>query len=181
MFELRQVRLVILVPGRYKGLPCTLETEDPSNCLSSIWTPKTWPFYSLCFPCFSPVPISFCSASNSLHPSELREGWCVFNFLNTTQKQKFMCLPQKEISLCLYFLFTSIDAIFVYLCHTFNVHENANSLCQNAWLSNRWCMFTSLRWGGRDNICICLRVYLHGHPLSPTLSLSVFLLSFSHN
>lgn len=110
MFELRQVRLVILVPGRYKGLPCTLETEDPSNCLSSIWTPKTWPFYSLCFPCFSPVPISFCSASNSLHPSELREGWCVFNFLNTTQKQKFMCLPQKEISLSLF-------SFYFYWCH----------------------------------------------------------------
>lgn len=40
---------------------------------------------SLCFPCFSPFLISLCSASNPLHPSELREGWCVFYFLPTLQ------------------------------------------------------------------------------------------------
>lgn len=31
----------------------------------------------------------FCSASISPHPSELREGWCVFYFLNTTETSVF--------------------------------------------------------------------------------------------
>lgn len=34
-----------------------------------------------------------------------------------------------------------------------------------AWLSNRWCMFCILRWGFRNDICICPTVYLHGHLL----------------
>lgn len=41
---------------------------------------------SLCFPCFSPFLISLCSASNPLHPSELREGWCVFYFFTHLTK-----------------------------------------------------------------------------------------------
>lgn len=136
---------------------------------SSIWTPKTWPFYSLCFPCFSPVLISFCSASNSLHPSELREGWCVFTFWTQYNTVKYIYLPQR--------FFLNLFWYHSCFCHIFNVHvtiENAPSPCQNAWLSNRWCMFASLRWGGRDDICIYFRVYLHGqlfnawasHPLS---------------
>lgn len=78
---------------------CPLETEGPSNCLSSIWTPKTWSFYSLCFPCFSPFLISFCSASNSLHPSELREGWCVFTFWtqHKTEINSFVCHNKKHL------------------------------------------------------------------------------------
>lgn len=98
-----------------QGAPCTWETEGPSNCLSSIWTPKTWPFYSLCFPCFSPFLISFCSASNSLHPSELREGWCVFTFWTQHKtEQVHLFATKKEFSR----FFTSIDIISIFVAHS---------------------------------------------------------------
>lgn len=41
-----------------------------------------WHFLlSLCFPYFSLFLMSLYSASTPLHPSELREGWCVLSFL----------------------------------------------------------------------------------------------------
>lgn len=107
-----QTCFVIWVPGRNKGLPAP-ESEGPSNCLKSIWTPKTWPFYSLCFPCFSPVLFfSFCSASNSLHPSELREGWCVFTFWTQHKTEVDFFGTKKEKSLC------TIDIISIVVTHS---------------------------------------------------------------
>ena len=102
-----------------QGAPCTLQTEGPSNCFNSIWTPKTWPFYSLCFPCFSPFLISFCSASISLHPSELREGWCVFTFRtqHKTEISSFIC-HKNYIFFLLFFFKTSIDIIFISVAHS---------------------------------------------------------------
>lgn len=85
--------------GRFKGLPAP-ESQGPSNCLRSIWTPKTWPFYSLCFPCFSPVLFSFCSASNSLHPSELREGWCAFTYWTQHKTEVDLFATTRDNLLC---------------------------------------------------------------------------------
>lgn len=126
------------MPGRYKGLPAPLR-QSPSNCLSSIWTPETWPFYSLCFPCFSPFLISFCSASKSLHPSELREGWCVFTFWTqhkteiiswyVCHKESHLTEVQVKIQMhyhgLLIFFFPFFKNLYwycFYLCRTFNVH-----------------------------------------------------------
>lgn len=118
MFEFRQVRLWLCNLGarEIQGAPCTLETEGPSNCLSSIWTPKTWPFYSLCFPCFSPFLISFCSASNFLHPSELREGWCVFTFWTQHKTEISLFVCHNKVFVLFFFLL--LISFFIFVAHS---------------------------------------------------------------
>lgn len=169
MFELQQIRLG-WQRGTKGSLP--LETEGPSNCLSSIWTPKTWSFYSLCFPCFSPSLISFCSASNSLHPSELREGWCVFTFWtqHKTEMNSFVCHRKKHLrnfsaTKCI----SMVDFLKIHFCwshsliitHPVFLFPLRMSLVLVRMLDCSTGGACLHPWGGvvgRDDICICLRV-----------------------
>lgn len=63
---------------RLSQRPPAPKPQSPSDCFRTFEHLKKCPFL-LSFPCFSPLLLKFCSASLPLRPSELREGWCVFN------------------------------------------------------------------------------------------------------
>lgn len=135
-------------------------------------------FYSLCFPCFSPFLVLFCSAI-SLHPSELREGWWVFNSKtqHDTDVHSFSTRFFPQGFLCIDFISSDYILIFWFIkC----VMKNGPGHCQNASCSTGG---ACLRWGGWGR-CLQQTEALfawstHCLPRAPILHLSVLLLCLS--
>lgn len=88
------------------GAPCTRNRRS----FEVFKQPLNVAFYSLCFPCFSPVLFSFCIKFPT-SPRAARRLVCLY-FLNTTQNRSWFLWHKDEKMLC------TIHIIFFFSTHS---------------------------------------------------------------